>query len=267
VDYVQTLHVDRLEKRIGNGCTEPLLAVLESGSEELYAVVKTRNNIQGVLSVVNEWIAYNIAVELGILMPVSGIAIIDKDTNAAGLIDEDDFGSCFYSTYIEKSGILNETIMEFVSNKNVYEKIILFDHLVYNKDRNKGNLLISTGKGDKCLYAIDHTHVFKNETIWDRYCLNQGIRDNDYLDKEILDANGYELFSRSKNINEQSLKEEADSFKKVITKEFLEKIVNDIPADWNVNPKDLEVLQDYLLYRAAHLDEICEMIVNYKEWR
>ena len=97
--------------------------------------------------------------------------------------------------------------------------------------------------------------------------MNQGIRDNDYLDKEILDANGYELFSRSKNINEQSLKEEADSFKKVITKEFLEKIVNDIPADWNVNPKDLEVLQDYLLYRAAHLDEICEMIVNYKEWR
>ena len=269
---MQPPHVDKLEKRIGNGCTEPLLGVLTSGNKELYAVLKTKNNIQGVLSVVNEWVAYNIAVELEMLMPVSGVAIIDSDTDVAGLIDDKDFGSCFYSAYIEKASILNETIMEFVSNKNVHEKIILFDHLVYNRDRynkngNRGNLLISALRGDRRLYAIDHTHVFKNETIWDRYCLRQGMRDNDYLDKEIIKANGYELFFQSKNITRQSLKKEAELFKEVVTKELLKRIIRSIPADWKVDARDLEALQEYLLYRVAYLDEMCEMIANYKEWR
>lgn len=71
--------------------------------------------------------------------------------------------------------------MDYISNKETYEEIILFDQLIYNKDRNKGNLFISTGKGAKLLYAIDHTHVFKNATIWDSICFRQGISDNDYI--------------------------------------------------------------------------------------
>lgn len=157
--------------------------------------------------------------------------------------------------------------MEFVANKDSYEKIILFDHLVYNTDRNKGNLLISTGKGDKLLYAIDHTHVFKNQTIWDRFCLIQGIQDNDFLNQDILLNNGYVYFFRSKNINLDTLKLQASVFMNIINKELLENIVESIPNDWNINKADLDALIKYLLYRSEHLNEICEMIAQYKEWR
>lgn len=84
--------------------------------------------------------------------------------------------------------------MRYVSNTDSYEKILLFDHLIYNKDRNKGNLLIYFGKGDKLLYIIDHTHVFKNQTIWDQNCLRQGMIENDFKDLEILNENRYEFF-------------------------------------------------------------------------
>ena len=267
VNYVQALHVERLERHIGNGCTQPLLALVKSENEEFYAVVKTKNNIQGILSVVNEWISYNIATELGILMPNSSIAIIDDKTDVGNFIDESNFGSCFCSQYIEKVGILNEVVMTLVDNKEIYEKIILFDHIIYNKDRNKGNLLVTTGKGQKLLYAIDHTHVFKNETIWDRFCLRQGMQEQDYLDKEILDSNGYSLFVQSKNITVESLKNQAKHFKEVITNEFLEEVMANIPKDWNINNNDLEALKEYLLYRVSHIDEMCEMIMDYKDRR
>lgn len=264
---MQVLHVDKVDRRIENGCTEPFLAVLNTGSDQIHAVIKTKNNVQGILSVVNEWISYKLAIALEILMPESGIAQIDDNTDTGNFVDKSDFGNCFYSKYIQKASIPNENVMEFVANKDSYEKIILFDHLVYNTDRNKGNLLIFTGKGDKLLYAIDHTHVFKNQTIWDRQCLIQGIQANDFLNQDILVSNGYVYFFRSKNINLDTLKLQASVFMNILKKELLEEIVDSIPVDWKINKADLDALVKYLLYRSEHLYEICEMIAQYKEWR
>lgn len=265
---MQLLHVDKIERHIENGCTEPFLAILNSGEEKIYAVIKTKDNIQGILTLINELVCYKLANAVGILMPDSGVAIIDDQTiMKENMLTNNDFGSCFYSKYIEKSTILNENIMEFISNKEAYEEIIIFDHLTYNKDRNRGNLLISTGKGAKLLYTIDHTHVFKNETIWDSICFRQGISDNDYLDINILKANGYGYFSRNKAINKANLLKTAEKFKQVITKELLDDSINSIPYDWKISSNDLDALKNYLIYRVEHLNEMCEMIANYKEWR
>lgn len=265
---MQRLHVDKIERYMENGCTEPFLAVLDTGEEEFYAVIKTKGNIQGILPLINELVSYKLASAVGILMPDSGVAIIDNLTGTRGnLLTDYDFGSCFYSKYIEKSNILNENIMDFISNKEAYEEIILFDHIAYNKDRNKGNLLISTGKGDKLLYAIDHTHAFKNATIWDSVCLNQGISSKDYLDTDILKANGYGYFVRNKAISKISLQKKAEKFKQLITKQLLDDIINSIPNDWKIADNNLETLKQYLLYRVEHINEICELITNYKEWR
>ncbi len=265
---MQLLHVDKIERHIENGCTEPFLAILNTGGEKIHAVIKTKGNIQGILTLINELVSYKLANAIGILMPDSGVATIDNQTMLEeNILTDDDFGSCFYSKYIERASILNENIMDCISNKEAYEEIILFDHLTYNKDRNKGNLLISTGKGAKLLYAIDHTHVFKNATIWDSICFRQGISLNDYMDVGILEANGYGLFIRNKTINKDSLLRIAEKFKQVITKQLLDDIINSIPDDWKIPDKDLEALKIYLLYRVEHMNEMCEMIANYKEWR
>ena len=265
---MQLLHVDKIERHIENGSTEPFLAILNTGEEKIYAVIKTKDNIQGTLTLINELVCYKLANAIGILMPNSGVAIIDDRTLLGeNTLSNNDFGSCFYSRYIERASILNENIMDFVSNKEAYEEIILFDHITYNKDRNRGNLLISTGKGAKLLYTIDHTHVFKNAALWDSICFRQGILDNDYMDTDILEANGYGFFSRNKTINKHSLLKVAEKFKQVITKQLLDDIINSIPDDWKISSKDLEALKIYLLYRVEHMNEMCEIIVNYKEWR
>lgn len=264
---MQVIHVDKIEHLMGNGYTNPMLASLSRGNEKFYAVIKTKDNKEGILTLVNELICYKMAYALNILMPESGIAYIDENTEVPeGLIETGDLGCCFYSKFLEKTAILNESIIDLTKNKDAYEDIILFDHMVYNKDRNRGNLLISTGKGDKLLYTIDHTHVFKNEAIWDRYCFKQGIEGNDYLDRDILDSNEflYSLFFRNKNITKQNLLSTAEKYPIVITKEVLTNIIDNIPSDWDVPVRDLEALKEYLLYRVGHINDICEMITEYR---
>lgn len=259
-------HVEQIIKKVPNGCTKPFQAMLKEGQREIYAYIKLKNNEQGVLALINELISYNLALVLDIPMPLSGIAIIDDATNFGEFeIDRSNFGHCFYSKAIDPATILNRQIMKYVSNNDSYEKIILFDHLVYNKDRNKGNLLIYLGANDKIIYAIDHTHVFKNETIWDRYCFKQGMSQNDYTDTQILERNKYDYFFTSKKITYNSLLEQAEIFKERISETLFDKIFMKIPKDWNANTEDLEELKTYLLYRRDKLDDICLLISNYIE--
>lgn len=263
--------VDELNGYIGNGCTDPMTAMLMVKQDQFIGVVKLKNNAQTVLSIVNEWISYNLACNLKILMPESGIAIVDGNTKLFedGVVTKEDYGSCFYSRYVEKAVPLNYSIMKYIKNKDAYEKVILFDHLIYNTDRNIGNMLFKHGKSGKLMYMIDHTHVFKNATIWDRHCLRHGIKDNDYKDELILETNTgiYDLFFSDKIITEESLKEQAHVFQNTMDREMLNVIIQSIPKDWNVDESDLNVLTEYLLYRNDHLIDMCEMIMSFKERR
>lgn len=260
-------HVDKIIKEMENGCTKPYEAkISKENGDQFYAIIKFKNNEQGVLTVINEIISYYLALSLEIVMPQSGVALVDELTDFGEFnIDNSNFGCCFYSKEIEKATVLNKNIMKFISNDDSYEKIILFDHIVYNKDRNKGNLLISSGKGDKILYVIDHTHVFKNQAIWDKYCLQQGMNENDYNDTEILDYNEYDYFFDCKIITYNSLLDIAQHFKKIINENLLDEIFTKIPSDWFISSKDLMVLKKYLIYRSSKLDDICLLINRYIE--
>ncbi len=259
-------HVDKIIKKMGNGCTQPYQAKLSNETEVIYAIIKFKDNEQGVLTLINEIISYNLAKAIDLVMPESGIALVDDLTSFGDYdIPSNNYGCCFYSKEIQPATIINDNIMKFVSNKDSYEKIILFDHLVYNKDRNKGNLLIYSGKGDKILYAIDHTHVFKNEAIWDRYCLQQGMRENDFNDLQILNRNGYNYFFVSKKITYDSLLFQAQNFKERINEKLINEIFQKIPNDWKISFKDLQELKKYLLYRTDKLFDMCLLISEYCE--
>lgn len=265
---MQELFVSKIIKQIENGCTQPLLALVSDGALEFPAVIKTRGNQQGILTLINEWICYRLACKVDLLMPNSGVAVINEESDTQLLQNrkniQKDWGHCFYSGYIRKSTILNESIMQDIQNKEMYEKIILFDHIIYNKDRNRGNLLISTDKSVKRIYAIDHTHVFKNQTLWDKHCFHQGMRSNDYRDKDILEYNGYDLLFGSKEINEGTLMREVAIFKDNIKEQDLDQIFMSIPPDWQIEPENLLALKEYVLYRISHLDEMCKLIDEWK---
>jgi hypothetical protein len=258
-------HVNQIVKKLTNGCTEPYLAKISNETEEFYAVIKLQDNIHGVLTLINELISYNLAVALDVNMPQSGIARLDESTDFGDFkIEHSNYGYCFYSKYLgDRVTVLNHRLMKYISNKDAYEKIILFDHLVYNKDRNKGNLLICSDRDDKLLYAIDHTHVFKNQTIWDSICLNQGIKGNDYTDPFIMEYNGYDFFFRDKTISYESLLAQAQIFKEKINENLLTQIFDFLPSEWVISSKDLEALKKYLLYRAEKLEDMCLFISKY----
>lgn len=244
---------------VGNGSTDPLFAGLEDG-RVWDAVIKTKENPQGVLALANEIVAYKLAIAADIPMPVSGIAVIDSETDGQGLVTEASWGHCFYSERIDKAVIAIPSSLSSAYDPLLFARIILFDHLIYNKDRNPGNLLITMRKGIKKLYVIDHTHVFKNQTIWDAECLRRGMRENDYRDTAIMELNGYDGFTENARIDLDLLREAARVFETRYTSLVIGEAIEDIPSDWPVRSDDLCALKEYLEYRVHHIDEICNVV-------
>lgn len=264
-----SIHVCSVDRREHKGVTEPYIATLSENESHFLAFIKLKNNPEGHRCLINEIVSYRLAEMLGVLMPVSGIADISSETkdNTYEVDINKNLGSCFYSTLVEPAFTLNERVMRYIDNKDIYEKIILFDHLIYNSDRNWGNLILRGKMGKKILYVIDHSHVFKNQAIWDSYSLLQGIKDMDYNDEDILDNNDiYDLFAEDKRITKASLLSIANEFRNKCTEESISLVLKDLPKDWLINSNDLDALKKYLLYRSAHLNQMCEMIVRKKGW-
>lgn len=174
-------------------------------------------------------------------------------------------GYGFYSKRLEKVTKFSPKInvVKLIENKFEINKIILFDHLIYNDDRHDGNLLI--GLKTSNIYIIDHSHVFNLTYRWDAEGLEKLIN-NDHSSNEIMDNNlelVYQPFIDLKIITKENLIQEANAFKKVINRELLEEIVNEIPKEWISNRCDIDKLIDYILYRLNNMNSFIEIITKY----
>lgn len=264
------LHIDELLSPIGLGSTEPCIG-LANGKQ---VIVKFLNNLQGNKILINELVCYEIAKILELTIPKAGLCIIDSNTkinpNVKELTEfsEECNGIGFYSEYKSNVTIVNSpAVIRLSSNYSwLLPRLVLFDHLIFNKDRNPGNLLISMNKSDKSLYVIDHTHTFNLQSLWTGYHLKQKISEDDFKSLEILESNAYlyKSFFACCNIDLISLKKEVDFFKKRLNKSIFDDIMNMIPIEWESNRSELNDLVDYLLYRLDHLDDFCYMISSFK---
>ncbi|MCW6094761.1 hypothetical protein LAV60_16425 [Clostridium sporogenes] len=264
------LHIDELKYPIGNGVTNPIIGV----SENKHYVIKTFNNIEGNKVLINELVSYLIAKKLKLPIPEASTCLVDKDTiidrNVCNIEEftTDCYGVGFCSEYIEKSTVISSTKMiKLAYNyKELIPKLMLFDHIIYNKDRNKGNLLLTTNKQQKKLLLIDHSHVFNLEAIWDAMTLKQKIQESDFNDFNIMEGNEY-LYSMFKDICKMDLwtfKDNIEYFKGILTKDFFYKIVEYIPEVWENNIVELEMLSEYLIYRFENIDKYANIILTYK---
>lgn len=260
-------HVKNILGKIGTGITEPLIG--EINNEQ--AIIKTFNNEESNRVLINELVCYKIAKVLDLPIPDGGICLIDNRTQLVDkfIIDSDKYGLGFYSKRLDKvTNVIDnpELYSKHIINKNDYIKIILFDNLVYNKDRHKGNLLISLKKkGENKLYIIDHTHVFKIGALWDKNQLRIMMESNDYNSSEVMEYNEatYRLLLKENPISKELLFETASYFKIKLTNEKLNNIILDIPIEWGIEDEEKEMLFKYLEYRINNLENICEVIYNY----
>ena len=256
------LLITSLEKPVRNGVTNPYYAKLGDNS---FAVVKLYNNVQGNKSLLNDFYCSNLASILGLPTPNFGICYLNNDTIfGENKILPNQYGPAFYSKLIEKAAIVTDyNSLRQISNKSDIEKILLFDYLIYNGDRNPGNLLINFKKNNVKLYAIDYSHVFDTGTIWDKYSLNHRLNDS-INECDIFERNNilYDKMSKSKNIDKNYLLSLVDIFKNKINKELLSSISSLVPKEWIDDPEDMIYLEKYIFHRLNNLDILAYRLYN-----
>ncbi len=263
------MHVKEIIEPMTNGVTNPFHCIVDTGE---YAVVKTFNNIQSNIVLINEFICYELALCVNLPIPESGVCLINEETIGLDkLVEEDNnkekIGPAFYSKRIDKVTVLTGLKMvDLIENKQDILKVIVFDHLIYNSDRNKGNLIFCFKKKNIFMYVIDHTHVFNKQCLWDRYQLEQCIEGNDYLDTAIIEKNSllYSMFFQREEMPLSKLLEISKEYKEKINEEKLREIICRVPREWNLSSDDGEMLIKYLLYRLDKLDDMCKIIYENK---
>lgn len=215
----------------------------------------------------NEYVCYRLAILLDIPMPQCGICVMDEKTEVfdPDIASSDNYGYAFYSTYMPKTTKLLASVIRLMKNKECFIKILLFDHIIFNKDRNEGNLLVGFYKDNILLNAIDHSHVFINGAIWDSGCLKTAMKENDLLSIEVLKNNErlYGMFFRNLSITKAALEQESVNFKNRITYDVIKKFVEECPQEWRPMKENEDVLVEYIMYRINHFDVIISTILNY----
>lgn len=94
------LHIIDIVQSYENTATCPILCKLSNG---LMAVVKLINNVQGNKSLVNQFIAYKLAKLFNKPIPDAGVINLEKDFGKPEIISSENFGPCFYSSFISKT--------------------------------------------------------------------------------------------------------------------------------------------------------------------
>lgn len=262
--------VSKLLKRL-NSSTDPFEAKIDN----TFVYVKSFGGRWTNKVLINEYVCLNMAKALDIPIPEGGICNITENTDIKAVEDDIDYGEDikgigFYSEkiYNVAPSIKAYTVFSNIINIEDINSIILFDHLIYNIDRHKGNLLLHYGntiEGYR-MYLIDHSHVFNLRHNWDVAGLQKLMDKDDYKDKNILNDNYkdlYRYFFDIGAIKRDLLEKAAEKFKNTITKEFLDGIINNVPKVWYLKIEDLNKLRDYIMYRLSHIDFIIEMILSY----
>lgn len=262
---MQISRVDEIISYVGTGICRPYFAKIGDTN----VVLKTYNNIESNRVLANELVCYNIAKKLNLPIPDAGICIVDEKTKISKEISFSDecYGIGFYSTRINKATratLTSNIIQNYISNKADIIRIILFDHLIYNKDRHLSNILLDMSK-DKKIYIIDHSHVFNIGCLWDCYQLQRFIDEEDYKSTEILGNNkeSYEKFFEAIDIDYKLLYEHSKDFQSRLNRKYFSSIVNSLPDEWGISKTDKDKLVEYLCYRLNNLDYMCNMIGSF----
>lgn len=252
------INIVEIKNRLGNGCTEPFVVWCDDG--QTY-VVKFPGNRQGIKTLVNEYIASNLCEYLNLpILPYNLIHVKLSDYNEKmskeiSLLDGTAFGTVYNDNALT---ILNSRMIIQSANRNDAIKILIFDLLIGNFDRNKGNLMIDSVS--KKIIMIDHTHIFGLGTLWDEYQLPRLIDEPFEISK--LDKFNYNNIVESLNFDDTFYKELNKFVIRVknISKEFIENIMNSIPEDWNVSKTEKQLLLKYIYSRFKRIDEIFDLL-------
>lgn len=247
-----------IKNKLGNGCTNPFVAWCDDGKTY---IVKFPGNKQGTKALVNEYIASNLCKYLKLPIfdySLINVKISDYNENTKNEIIPLE-GTAFGTVYNDNAlTILNARMISKSSNRHDAIKILIFDLLIGNYDRNKGNLMIDSVS--KKMFMIDHTHIFGLGTIWDEVQLPRLM--NEEFEISTLDQFNYNNIIESIKFDDEFYCELNKFIIRVknINKKFINNIMNSIPSDWLVSDKEKKLLVEYIYNRFNRIDEILNLL-------
>jgi len=251
------LQILKIVRSIGLGVTNPYLVVCDDDKQY---VAKFPGNPDGTRVLINEFVCGKLAKIMGIPIPnfkivsIEDISLFKNDLANIDLIN----GSVFCSEYLEKtSPVFGYEILTKIKNKTDAIKILIFDVLIGNNDRNIGNLLINFKNNS--IVAIDHSHVFVYEALWDSINLPSVIGSN--IDISQMKQQNFNNLSLCIN-NKMFLEDINDFLQKIknISRNDIAKIIDEIPSDWQIKETEKLALINFLMDRINRIDEICNLL-------
>lgn len=250
-----------IRKPIGNGITIPHLVKLSD--DKLY-VLKFPGNPEKELVLINEFICHRLASDLG--LPLQPFEIVEVNHNHfqefQSCISDDiehKEGYAFCSLYNKRANpIITPTIIKLASNQCDVFSMIIFDLLIFNSDRNQGNLLYDQVM--KKIVLIDHTHVFDLGSLWTARELN--LRKNMPFTADIIFRYNFELYSNFKNYNLDCITQYMDFIAKVknYKKVQISDIISECKSYWFISEDDSQALKEYLWERFQRIDEAVDLL-------
>lgn len=250
------LEILKVIRPIPLGATNPYLVECDNGKKY---VAKFCGNPDGKRVLINEYVSSSLGKLLDLPIPNFELANIDlskfkNDLPNINLID----GTVFCSEWLEKvDAVPGYYILTKVANKYDAIKILIFDVIIGNNDRNPGNLLINFKNNS--LVAIDHSHVFIDQALWTEITLNRLIGEK----ISISEMSRFNYNNLSQCLNDNNYVDEIKKFVhkiKLIKKADIEKIVDSIPSDWDIKNNEKEALINFLMDRIKRIDEICNIL-------
>ncbi len=267
---IEQLNVTNIQHLISEGVTFPIRCNLSNGET---AVVKYPKNPAGLEALVNEWIGYSIADLINLSIPRYGICDLSSEviemSEVYGELDGDNSGISFFTENIGNTAPYTPLMLKTSVNSET-ERLILFDHLVKNKDRHDGNLIVQIDE-ERRVYFIDCSHILTVDgnlhipLNLEKELSREEILSNDLMVKAGTSRkkNIYELLCDTMGFSENELLKERDRIKSLIGDEELIEIKESIPEQWcnaNINIR-IDNMFAIIKKRLDYIDDICDMII------
>ena len=245
------------KKKIPLGITNPYIVKCSDGKKY---VAKFPGNPEGTRVLINEYVCAELAKLLELPIPnfklinVQGIDKFKDSLPDINLIN----GTVFCSEFVDKStSVPGYYVLTKVSNRYDAIKILIFDVIIGNNDRNPGNLLINFRNNS--LIMIDHSHVFVYQAVWNERNLSELIGGKIDLSK----MNKFHFDNLSLCLNDINYKPVISEYIQRIRNiddDEIECIINSIPSDWIITKDEKECLKEFLLDRLHRINEICRLL-------
>lgn len=252
--------IDEIYVEVGRGVTEPYRALVNNKN----CIVKNINNIEGYLSIFNDYVGNFLTNSVGFTTPNFGFCIYTNKTK--NKVDKSfEIGELFfYSEFVNNPMYIDNILLLNEIEKEDLVKLIIFDYFILNEDRNTENIFVNAEvNSDRLiLYPIDYTHSFPGGVVWNFGQLGMKVKNNDFESFETYIKNNYihqliiegikissDLVDKCaqciyNNLEQVDLEEMLGNIDQRLINRFSGNDLNDFKDFLNLRKKDFQILID-----------------------